>query len=478
MVRDIAIRSGRSFKRAREMLAEWMEINALGMPEPISRLPDDLLILIAEKNGNASAAIRAFYPAEADQKRVRSSVYRWLDEAHVDLLMALKGGRAAWDKYLEVGIYESRHRGELLLIDEMHIPLRCRGSRGEIIDTLYLIALFDTFSRLCLNAQVTLGPSDAEMASAVVARAVAGGEWEGVEYGGSADALGLDNAFIFKSDAMRDVLRLAGIPPRFARPYTPQDKAKQERWHWSLQQKWLTSFPAYLDGPTRRIFRETGELLADGRPKTERTEIPLHVPVDPDQLPTIDDVTQAVYAVIYDYNVNHVHSVTKTTAIAKYGSDLRPLARPGIAAFWDIALPTGKPVYVGERRGIHVDGEWRESDEMSLNGRELTARLLPGLDPLYLVGTKNGRFLTTVRRTADATAEQVAARVERNHTFTERLTEVTTIARENVLARIAANPGTPAYVSQKRADQVEDATAPGLASLEAALAVPERKTAA
>lgn len=474
MVRDVALRSGRSLKRARQMCEEWLEVQAVGLPERKVRLSDAFLVVVAEKNGNAAAAIRAYFPTEAEQKRVRSSVYRWMDEAHIDILLALKGGREKWERFIEVGIYEPDHRNELWLIDEMHIPIRCRGSRGHVIENLYLISVFDTFGRLCLNAQVTLGPSDAVMASAVIARAVAGGAWDGIDYGGSADALGLDNALIFKSDAVRDVLRVAGIPPRFARPYTPPDKAKEERWHGTVQKKWLTSFPAYLDGPKRRVFLETGELDKDGKPKRERMEIPLHVPVDPDLLPSLEDVTQGMYAVIHDYNLNHVHSVTNSTAIRKYGSDPRPLARPGIAAFWDIALPTGKEVYVGERRGIHVDGEWRRAAGVSLTGRELTARLLPGLDPRYLVGTKNGRFLTEVTPTSDESSDEAETRLARNHAFVQRLTEITTIARTNVTARVAGNPGTPAYVSEKRADELQASAQPPLASVAAALAVPER----
>ena len=477
IVRDVAQRSSRSLKQSRRMIDEWLQVQAFGLPGKPQRLPDALLVKVAENNGSAAAAIRQFYPTLEEQQRKRSSVYRWLEEADVGTLLALKGGVKAWERLLEVGVYEPQHRNEMWMTDEMHIPIRCRGPRGEVIDNLHLISIFEPFARLVLNAQVTVGPSDAVIASAVLARAVAGGEWEGVAYGGSAGAMAMDNGLIFKSDLLRDVLLLARIPPKFARPYTPTDKAMIERWHGSLQQKWMVSFPAYLDGPPRRIFRETGELGQDGKPKWERAEVPLHVPVDPADLPSLEDITHGTYAAITDYNLNHVHSVTGQTAIVRYGSDPTLLARPGVAALWAVALPTGKPVYFGERRGIHVDGEWRRAAGESLIGRHLVARILPGLDPIYLVGTPDGRFIAEVKPSADETAEEAVARLDRNHARLDRLRQTTVIAQANVLARAAA-PGTPAYVSDGRAAKLDAQIEYPLASLDAAMDVPDRPSAA
>jgi transposase InsO family protein len=471
LVSSVARRADRSERQAERMIVEWLEVQAGTQAPAVERLPLEFLQLVSEKNGMVGPAIEAFY-GEADAKRLRPSVYRWMDELDPGLLLALKHGPAALERFLEMGVYEPQHRLELLLVDEMHIPLRCRGPRNQIVEDLYLISYFDTFSRLVVNCQVTVGLSDAAMAAAVLARALVGGTWEGIEYGGSPEALRADNAKIFKADPFKQVLRRADVPPRYAKPFTPADKAMLERWHGTLQQHWLTSFPAYLKGPKRRVFVETGELDRHGKPKRRRDEIPLHVPLDPAQLVHMDEVTQAVYAAIYDYNINHRHSVTGMTPIQAFAADPGPLTRLGPAAFWDLAVPIGKPTYVGERRGVWADNEWRRG-QLPLAGREVSVRLLPGLDPLYLIGTPSGHFLEVVKPSADETQGERDARLARNSVRTQRLLDITTVSRANVLAR-AVSPGTAAYVSETREATLAKADAPRLASVDAALAVPDR----
>lgn len=474
MVEEVATRSQCRARHAKRMILEWLEQRAGLAPEPEPKLPFELLVKIAEAQGQVAAGIRAYFGSDEEAaKRLRPSIYRWLDESEPGLLLALKRGTKGLDRYVEVGIWEAEHRNELWLIDETKIPVACRTARNQRIDDLQLLAIFDCYSRLILNAQVTIGAADAVVTAAVVARAALGGGWDGVEYGGRAQASRADNALIFKSEPVKAALRIAGIPPRFARAYTPQDKAKLERWNGTLKTMYLTSFPANTKGPLRHVYVETGELSQNGKPKRERTEIPLHVPLDPAQRPLVEDVAQGIYAAIHDYNANHVHSTTRMTALAKYASDPTPLGRPGIGAFWGLALPVRNEPFIGEGRGVYVDHEWRKPADRPLLGAAWEIRVLPGLDPRYMVGQR-GNFVAEVLPTRDEDEDARNARLERNHKRSDRLRAITMIALENSIARAAAAPGTAAYASPNRERGLATSNDSTLASLDAALAVPPR----
>jgi transposase InsO family protein len=279
MVRELALRARISPKQAMRWLAEWKDVQEHGEPEKTDRIPPGLLRVIARKKGNVALALRAYYNFDLEKiASVRSSVYRAIKAADLHLLLALKAGEDRWERYLEIGVYEPDHANEVWQIDEMHIPIRCRLPNGQVIENLYLLSIVDAYSGLVLNAQVTIGQSDAVMASAVLARAIAGGTLHGVTYGGSAEALAMDNALIFTSDDILAVLMLADMAAKYARPYTPPDKADVERYHWTLQQMYLMGVTGYLDAPAERRWEPTGEFDKQGRPKRGRVEVPMGNP--------------------------------------------------------------------------------------------------------------------------------------------------------------------------------------------------------
>ncbi len=470
----LAARAERSPRQARRMLEEWLAASAGEAPVPPSKLSEAFLTRLAEHHGIVAAALRDEYGPE-EATHLRASVYRWLAEIDLGLRVALRDGPQAFGRYLEVGVFEPAHRNQLWQIDEMHVPGRFRGARNRVVEDLWLTSILDTYSRLVLAAQLTLGEADEAVTTALLARAVVGGTWEGVDYGGSAEALGADNAAVYKSEGFRRALTRAGIDPHYARPYTPQDKGFIERYHRTLQEKWLSSVPGYTKGPQTFAYEPTGELDARGRPKRRRITVHALMPRDPAHLLSVEEATDVMYTAIWEYNTQHVHSVTGTTAIRRYGADPTPLRRPGIAAFWDLALPL-RSTYIGEARGVHLDGEYR-SGVTPLAGRHLTARVLPGLDPRYLIGDQSGNFLEEVTRTADQNEDQRQAQLGRNRVRSARVDHFMRAGAEALEAR-AAQPGTPVYVSPKRATQLAEQTTPSLADVQAALAVPEPEAAA
>jgi hypothetical protein len=478
MVTELSLRARISRKQALRWLVEWKDVREHGEPEKANRVPPGLLQVIARKKGNVALAMRAYYDFDYEKiASVRSSVYRAIQAVDPHFLLALKAGEDRWERYLEIGVYEPDHANELWQMDEMHIPIRCRMANGQIIENLYLLSIVDAYSGLVLNAQVTVGQSDALMAGAVLARAIAGGTLKGVTYGGSAEALAMDNALIFTSKDIRDVLLLASIKPQYARPYTPPDKADVERYHWTLQQMYLMGVTGYLDAPVERRFVLTGEHDEHGRPKRARVEVPMGMPADDADLNTVEETTEITYAAIHQHNTEHVNSSTGQVAIERYGSSRKTVLLFGHAAFWDYALPYGKPQYIGERRGIHVAGGFRSSKEMGLINLLLVARELPGFDPLYLVGkASNKKFLSSVRPAKDETAEERIARLDRNHAATRRLRELVDVSSVTAADR-AETPGTPAYVSEKRAEKLAATDPAPLASVDAALSVPELEEA-
>ena len=474
-IRDIILRARRSVRQARRMADEALEALRNDEPPPAERLNQDFLVSVVERNGNVAAAIRDVWPDE--KTRPRSSVYRWMDDNDKGLIYALRHGRQGLDHFMEVGIYEPLHRNELYLLDETKIPIAARNKHGQRVDNLHLISVFDVFGRVIVNGQVTIGPSDELIASAVLARALAGGTWDGLDYGGCPQAFGLDNAFIFaRSERFKAVMRRAGVPPKYARPYTAQDKAMLERWHRTLKDMGLSAVPGNNRGPKHWVYRLTGEIRPDGKPKKERVERAIHDPVDPAQLLTVEEVTEAIYAAIHDYNANHVHSVTKMTPLARYASDPTPLRRLGVAALWDFALPVGtpgKPTYTVERRGVWIEGErWTAKGKVQPQ-QQVSVRVLAGMNPRYLVGTPRGQFIAELTPSRLETEDERLARLDRNHTRGARISLITKISVQRTLARAAGEPGTAAYAGETTAKKMAAAAVPTLASLEAALNVPE-----
>jgi hypothetical protein len=319
LIKELAYRANISSKQAIRWLQKYADIKEHGEPEPKDELPPGFLKVLARKNGSVALALRSYFDHDTEQiKRVRSSIYRAIEKFDLNFLMALKAGEDKWERFLEVGVYEPDHANEIWQMDEMHIPIRCRLANGQIIETLYLISIVDSYSGLVLNAQVTLGPSDAVIASAVLARAIAGGELKGVTYGGDAEALAMDNAFVFSSNELLSVLLLAAIKAKYARPYTPTDKADVERYHGVIKMMYLMGVTGWTHGPAQRRWDLTGDLDPNGKPKRARVEVSMSVPPDDADLLTVEQVTQAVYAAIHQHNTEHVNSSTGQTAIVRY----------------------------------------------------------------------------------------------------------------------------------------------------------------
>ena len=472
VLHGIAARSGRSIRSARRMADEALLHLVSGAPEPEGRLPDDFYVAYAERNGNLAAAIRDFWPDPAVRPS-KSSIYRWIDPG---LQRALKKGRDALDHFMEIGVYAPLNRHDLLIIDETKIRIPARGPHGVRIETIHLLSGIEAAKKVVVNACVTVGPADELIASAFLARVWAGGEWDGVPYGGSYQAISLDNAFIFaKSDRFVRAMRAGGVPPRYARPYTPQDKAIKERWYRTLKDMALSAIPGNLRGPTVYEYVETGETREDGKPKKIRVPRPLNEIRDDEQILPLGELVQAIYAGIHDYNFNHIHSALGSSPLEAYAADQTPLRLVGLAALWPFALPLGRKSYRVERRGVWIDGAWWAVKRQAEVGSSVSIRHMPGLDPRYLIGTPDGRYLGEVTLAVLETETEREARLNNNREKARRLGEITKVTRQNALNRAAGRPGSAAHVSATSAKKLDAAhNDRPLADLSAALAVPAR----
>jgi len=472
----IAVRASRSRRSAERMAEEALWDLVKGDPEPEDKLPFDFLVAIADRNGNTAAAIRDYWPDEATRPN-ESTIYARLNKVHPGLALSLKHGRETLDKYMEIGCYPAIRRHDLLIIDETDIPVDALGPNGQRIDNLGLISVIDHATKLVLNAQVTIGAANELIASAMLARVWAGGTWDGHEYGGSSQAISLDNAFIFaKSEHFARAMGVGGIAPKFARPYVPADKAVLERWHRTLKDMGLSAVPGNTREPQMHVWVENGELREDGKPKKVRMLRALHNPIDDAQLPSVALVAQAIYAAIDDYNFNHVHSALGGSAMESYISDLTPCRPVGLAALWDFALPVGiKHAYKVERRGVWIDYERYSVDGQVAPDEYVSIRQLPGIDPRFLIGTPDGRYIGEVTRADDQTEAEREQRLTRNREKAALLSSITKISRQNTLERVSGTPGTAAYLSDTNAKKLQARDDAPLADLGAAATVPARK---
>jgi transposase InsO family protein len=378
---------------------------------------------------------------------------------------------------MEIGVYPSLRRHDLLIIDETKIPIPAKGPRDQRIDNLYLISAIDYATRLVVNACVTVGPSVDVIASAFLARILAGGIWQGVPYGGAYQALSLDNAFIFaSSERFAWAMRVAGVPPRYARPYTAQDKAVKERWYRTLKDMALSAIPGNVRGPLVRDWVATGELREDGKPKRTRQVRPLNEIRDDARLVPLDELVQSIYAGIFDYNFNHFHSTLGAIVLDAYAADPTPPRPVGLAALWPFALPVGtRRAYKVERRGVFIDGAYWAVKQQARVGEHVSIRQLPGLDPRLLIGTPDGRYIGEVTRADAETELEREARLASNRQKTRRYEQIAKVTQQNALARVSDAPGSAAYVSDTSAKKLAatDSNRP-LGDLRAALAVPPR----
>lgn len=341
-------------------IRRWIE--EAGQEEPAIRhfVPDrELLVRVAMHSGNVLAAYREMLAEN------RQGVASWElpsyktvhRRIHADpgLQVALREGTEAAARFLQVGESEPEHRNEVWYMDGMHVPVKCQDRFGRVIDDLWLMSAFDAYSRLVVSHAVHIGQATAEITAAVLlagamGRIVSAEELSdlGIDsagpafVGGAPDQLVLDNALANKSEEMRDAVTLCGSALHYGRPHIAVDKAKQERWHGTLQ-GFITALPGYLDGPRTHP--------ADGHQSR-----PYTVPADGD-LPRVETVVETLNEVIADYNTCHIVSTTGQEPLRRFLADtafLRPIEP---ATLWSRMTPLG--TYRVQPRGVKVDGTYR-----------------------------------------------------------------------------------------------------------------------
>lgn len=446
-------------------------------PDPIVHLPHDFLLTLAKHQGNVNSAIDAFFGA--DPPFHRATIYRWLDDVDPGLKLALKKGLKAFEQFLAIGVYEPELRNELVILDELHIPfLACRRGR-EVVDDMWLLVVMEAFSRLVLAAFLGLGQVTGSLAGSVYARSVLGWDSEDIHVGGRADTTLVDRAFSFKSRPFVGAVSRAGSKLVYARPYTPRDKAKLERFNWTLVQKYLLGLGlGYVDGPTRPIYlTRPGR---SGKLEQVRLEVPFFVPSHSNGLLQVEAFGAAVKESIHQYNHDHVISTTGQTPLARYASQSRLQLTPGPAAFYSFAQPLDR-LHTKEKRGLWVDGAWRKAAELELRKGDFEVRVLPGMpEDIFMAGEQVGtqsRFVSVIASTEKP--DEAKRRLARNVRRKAFIKDLALEAHRAALAEIGEET-TPVPVGTKgsRLRGRRNADSSGIANRTALRAVRQKPAAA
>ncbi len=388
--RGVARLYGVSVRTVERAIAEW------AAPAPAPRAftpPRELLVRTAMHAGNLRRA-----STELRQEGVPLPSYATLARAmgaDRGLRLVLQKGPKALEHYVEVGVFEPDHRNELWFMDAMHVPNRCRTARGGIVDDLWLLSVFEAYARTCLAHVLTIGAPDSSDAvdvfrSAVLGRAFTRDELEAWRpellerlgpapdtdprpylVGGVPDALMTDNGSIFTSEVFRaGVQAILPTGHVFSAPYISAQRGKQERWHRTIQMRWLAGLPGYTDGPTP--FPGTEGVRAYAVPPDE-------------SLPRVEAVMETLDRAIDAYNRTHVVSTTGEVPLVRFLTDRTPLRRVEPISLWR-DMPTLGTFQV-QPRGVHVDGTYRAwTGRGALIGQAVEARGFPGQPGRVFVG--------------------------------------------------------------------------------------------
>jgi len=344
------------------------------------------------------------------------------------MLVAMRKGMKAFEQFVLVGIYEADVRNERALVDEMHVPIRCRDRYGKVIEDLWLISIYDDFARMNVAHAVTRGAVTDEVAEAVLYAAVMGYEVPADELaalgitwldaagrptagfiGGVPDVLTPDHAKIYEGKRFKKAMEWVGTEPKFARAHMAVDKAKLERFHSTLQTKFLAGIPGFLDGPVPHAIDD---------PSVR----PYAVPSD-DRLPRVEAVVEMIDKVIADYNRTHVVSTTGQTPFERWFSANTPLRKIEPVLFWPHMFPVPNPTTSGTNvfrvhpRGIYVDGAFRTNRALGPQiGGMVAVRAFPGQPGRVFVSKDgpDGNLTCEVTSTAEMDETGRAARAASN----------------------------------------------------------------
>jgi hypothetical protein len=381
--------------------------DALGeTPEPRAYVPShEMLVRIAMHAGIVSKAVKELRTEDSSVPSY-PTVMRALHELDAALPLVLRKGTPALERYLQVRELEPDHRLETIFSDVMKVRVTCQTSRGTVVD-LWLLSVFEAYSRAVLAHVVTIGEPNAEAAIHVLQAATLGRVFRRDELaaflpdhvlaalppatpglpeghylvGGRAESLITDNGGIYKDDEFKDVAHgLLVTGQKFARPYIGADKGGQERWHRTEHGN-IAAVPGFTHGPVPHKADE------GAKPR------PYAVPAG--DLPRVEAVVDMINESIDRYNREHVVSTTGQTPYERWFSDLTPVRVVLPLTLWD-RMPIVAPNAKVERRGVFVDRERRTSRELdTIQDTVVEIRALPGEPTRFFVG-RDGKFISEV----------------------------------------------------------------------------------
>jgi putative transposase len=263
---------------------------------------DEDLLLYFECGGNVRAVWERRRQA-GQSKPSERQLRRAFEEALTPAERAYaKDGIAGYRRYSLHLRVEQEHRNELWQADHCQLPIWVGVPRRTDWFQPWVTLFLDCRTRAIAGYAISLQPTAAEVLAAV--RSAITVDSERGPFGGVPEMILWDNGREFLSDDVTSALQDLGTYVTAAKPYSPHEKGKVERFFGTLAQELLRTLPYFIDGPRK----------ADGK---------LHGPSSGPL--SLEEFVAHFDGYIQHYNNERIHSSVGMTPRAAWEADPQPL---------------------------------------------------------------------------------------------------------------------------------------------------------
>lgn len=271
--------------------------------------------------------------------------------------------------------FDKESRGQTYELDHTELPIwiipRGKSIRAE---RPWMTVAIDRQTRYVVGWVITIGrPSAAEVA-ACLAQSCMGRLAPDSEtlVGGVPERVVWDRGLEFLAQSITEMCQRQKIMPVPLPAYTPEGKARLERFWRFLKEDCLSELPGYIDG----------QRDLSGAPTTTR------------RLLGEKELVRIVEAWLTDYVQDHVVSTMRATPLAAWRSDQTPLRTVPEVALWQDFLVSKDKVKVS-KNGLRFDTIDFVAPELTdYVGRHVEIRYLPH-DRTFLEVFADGRHICT-----------------------------------------------------------------------------------
>jgi putative transposase len=247
----------------------------------------------------------------------------------------------------------------------------------------WLTTFMDAKTRAIPGASISLRPTAGDVIASF--RSAVMNDTESISpVFGVPDELHWDNGREFLSNAMTQVAAGMGVYTRALPAYAPHLKGKIERWHWTLQQEFLSTLPYYDRGPRAA----NGELYGSEGARLSYAHF-----------------CELLLNWIRSYNFERAHSALDGLTPAETWLADPAMVRevPTNELRW-MALPS-KLCKVGKAGIHHARHKYVSAELIALRGEEVEIRYMPH-DERSIEVYRNGKFICTAYVSEALSAEE------------------------------------------------------------------------